>query len=277
MIAGNQNTNKEALFNEVKGSLFEFLVSKSWAQAAGEELAFIKSIDANYLSVLSQQDRMVRQFYPELGEFLRNIGDQTANAFVEYIGEIPKTPKLLGKFSNSDISHDIHETDILLNSSKGELSVSLKLNKKSSFVNTKSGGIKSFFEVYFPFLPSEIQKEFNNFVDQQFVEVSYSLHEHNGWEYSGEYSLWVKNGKSELPGELSEEERLILKNYYAKISQRVHEILSNALKENRELFMKSIPSLMGYSSQNIIQLVCFHDFKNKADSTIQIHEYNEVF
>lgn len=276
MMIDNQNTNKEALFNEVKGSLFEFLVSKHWAQASGNELNFIKSIDPNYLTVLSQQDRMVRQFYPELGEFLRKISVITANDFTNHLKEVPKNPKLLGKFSNGELSESIHETDILAQSSQGDLNISLKLNKKSSFVNTKSAGIKSFFETYFSFLSSDIQREFNQFVDQCFYEVSFSLHELNGWEYPGDYSLWVKNLKPELPGELSEEERNVLKVYYAKIASKMHEILKNAQQDFTHQFHQSLPSLMGFSSDKIIQLICMHDFKNDTAPVIQIHEFKDL-
>src|SRR5690606_42052255 len=62
--------NKEALFNEVKGSLFEYLVAHKLAQSSNIEIDFIQNIDKNYLTVLGQQDRMVRQFYPEMGAFL---------------------------------------------------------------------------------------------------------------------------------------------------------------------------------------------------------------
>lgn len=265
-------TNKEALFNEVKGSLFEYLMCRKLAQLAGEELKFVESLDKNYLNVLSQQDRMVRQFYPEMLPFLGKVSEASANELVKYLGETPHSPQLIGKFA------EINEADLMLGSSKGRIPLSLKLNKKNAFVNTKSGGIKSFFEIYFPFIASSVQQSFNAFVDQEFTRMSYELHALNDLEFNGDYHQWVKLGKSELPGELNEEERKILKSFYARIAIEMHSILSSAQKSENKMFAKSLPALMGFSSPDILQLVYFHDFKTGAGDGgwTAIHSFQEV-
>lgn len=99
-------TNKEALFNEVKGSLFEYLMGLRVSRLAENELEFLESLDKNYLNVLSQQDRMVRQFYPDMLSFLGQVSDVSAKKLVEYLGEIPSKSVLRGKFetqSEADI------------------------------------------------------------------------------------------------------------------------------------------------------------------------------
>lgn len=265
-------TNKEALFNEVKGSLFEYLMGRKLAQLSGEELKFVESLDKNYLNVLSQQDRMVRQFYPEMLSFLGKVSEASANELIKYLGETPHSPQLIGKFA------EINEADLMLGSSKGRISLSLKLNKKNAFVNTKSGGIKSFFEIYFPFIASNNQQSFNALVDQEFTRMSYELHALNDIEFTGDYNRWVKLGKSELPGELNEAERKILKGFYARIAIEIHNILSAAQKLDPKSFSQSLPALMGFSSPEILQLVYFHDFKSGAGDGgwASIHSYNDV-
>lgn len=263
-------TKKEALFNEVKGSLFEYLMARRLSQLAGNELNFLETIDKNYLHVLTQQDRMVRQFYPEMLSFLGQVSELSAAELIKFLGEVPLNPKLRGKFDSID------EADLMLDSSRGIIPLSLKLNKKNSYVNTKSGGIKSFFETYFSFIGPHVQSEFNQLVDQEFSRMSHELHALNDMEFSGNYLNWVKSGKSELPGELAIDERAILKTFYARIAVEIHRILSTAHKESPTEFGASLPALLGFSHPDILQLVCFHDFKARGLASVAIHTYSEV-
>lgn len=269
-------TKKEALFNEVKGSLFEYLVAKEIAKKGEEELSFQSSLDRNYLNVLSQQDRMVRQFYPEMLPFLSKVSSLTANTLMESLKEVPKNPKVVGKFSNSTLAQELFEADLVVSTTKGELPISLKLNKKNAFVNTKSGGIKSFFTQYFSFLETVIQQKFNLFVDLEFNRMAYEVHALYELDYPGNFDLWVKKGFSELPGELNPEAREILKAYYARIAQEMHNILTDGYKHNPEAFKTSLPALMGFGSHEILQVICFHEFPSDENAVIDIHSYQEV-
>lgn len=270
-------TKKEALFNEVKGSLFEYLVAREIAVAGASELQFQQSLDKNYLTVLSQQDRMVRQFYPEMLPFLGQLSKLTARSLMDYLKEVPDLPRVVGKFSNSSLAGDIHEADLLLETSYGALPVSLKLNKKNAFVNTKSGGIKSFFTQYFPFIDSTIQQKFNQFVDMEFNRMALDLHALHDLEYSGNFHLWVKKGFSELPGELDADSRGILKAYYARIAEEMHKIFYQAFSSHPDAFSSSLPALMGFGKSDILQVICFHEFPSVADPLIDIHSYQEVY
>lgn len=269
-------TKKEALFNEVKGSLFEYLVAKELALKSGSELDFQNSLDRNYLTVLSQQDRMVRQFYPEMLGFLSDASRKTATSIGEYLKENPKLPRLVGKFSNSNLSSELLEADLLVDISSGPQPISLKLNKKNAFVNTKSGGIKSFFQTYFSFLNPEVQKDFNQLVDLEFNRMAIELHQLHDLEFTGDFNLWVKQGLSELPGELDESSRMVLKRYYARIAQEMFVIFQKALKSEPELTRKSIPALLGFGSQSILQVIFFHDFPENLSPQIDIHSYSEL-
>ena len=270
-------TKKEALFNEVKGSLFEYLVARELAVVSKAELAFQDSLDKNYLTVLSQQDRMVRQFYPEMLPFLNRVSKITSKKLIDYLKEVPTSPKVVGKFSNSSLSEELHEADLVLSLSDKALPVSLKLNKKNAYVNTKSGGIKSFFAQYFPFVESSVQQRFNQFVDMEFNRMGLDLHALHDLEYSGDFSLWVKSGLSELPGELDPESRSILKAYYARIAEEMHRILKAAYLQDPIQFTASLPSLMGFGNEDILQVICFHEFPGDVDPQIDIHHYQDIY
>lgn len=270
------HTKKEALFNEVKGSLFEYLVGKEIAVNSKDELTFQKSIDENYLRVLAQQDRMVRQFYPEMLPFLLDVSKKTVKKISDHFKSVPTSPKLTGKFTQNDSLQDLHETDLMVSINGEPTPLSLKLNKKNSFVNTKSGGIKSFFTTYFPYLTLEHQAKFNQLVDLEFERMSQDLHAFHEIEYPGNFSTWVKLGLSELPGELGKEEREILKGYYARIAKDMHRILTLAIDENKKAFTDSLLPLMGFGSKEMIQVICFHDFMNLDEITVDIHDQSEL-
>ena len=267
---------KEALFNEVKGSLFEYLVASELAIQGNDELAFQRSLDKNYLTVLSQQDRMVRQFYPEMLPFLKEASRRTVRAFLQFSGESPRSPRLVGKFSNSPFHVELNEADLIVETSKGQLPLSLKLNKKNAFVNTKSGGIKSFFAQYFSFLSFALQDEFNRFVDREFERMALDLHQLHDLDYPGNFSTWVMHGFSELPGELDQDSRGILKAYYARIAHRMHEIFEHALVTNSEAFQNSLPNLLGFGSPSILQIIYFHTFPQDQQGLVEIHSYQEI-
>lgn len=269
-------TKKEALFNEVKGSLFEYLIAREIAVKGSGELSFQQTLDKNYLTVLAQQDRMVRQFYPEMLPFLNQVSKLTASSLLQYLKEVPTEPRVVGKFSNSSLSTELHEADLVFATSKGPLPVSLKLNKKNAYVNTKSGGIKSFFTQYFPFIDSSVQQKFNQFVDMEFNRMAFELHALHDLDYGGNFHLWVKKGFSELPGELDSESRAILKAYYARIAEEMHNIFVEAYKTHPEAFRMSLPGLMGFGKENILQVICFHEFPSVEDPIIDIHSYTEV-
>jgi hypothetical protein len=261
---------KEALFNEVKGSLFEYLTAKKLSIAGSTEAQFQAGLDRNYMTVLSQQDRMVRQFYPEMFPFLEDVATKTAKEIEHHLGKLPASVRVVGKFSHSALAENFHEADLILD----EELVSLKLNKKNAFVNTKSGGIKSFFSQYFPYLSKTIQDDFNQLVDLEFNRMAHDLHAHHDLEFPGNFSLWVREGFSELPGELDRESREILKAYYARIAAQMHRIFT--LAEAEGAFQKSLLPLLGFGQERILQVICFHDFPHSRSSSIELHAYGDV-
>lgn len=274
----SEQINKEALFNEVKGSLFEYLVGLKLSQRVNRELEFIQNIDRNYLAVLGQQDRMVRQFYPEMLSFLSDASIKCEEKLTEKYGHQWRSIKLLGKLSSSQLQEDFKETDLLLINEIGEqLLLSLKLNKKSAFVNTKSAGVRSFLTQYFPFIDHSSQNEFSHVIDMEFNVMSSLVHENHDLEFTGNYHQWVRTGLPELPGDLEENDREILIKYYAKVARKLHEILTNGYQQNPQSFVERLYPLMGFSDPRIIQVICYHDFKSRGECDIDIHDYKDVY
>jgi hypothetical protein len=265
---------KEALFNEVKGSLFEFLVAKNLALKSCGEFKFLNTIDKNYLAVLTQQDRLVRQFYPEMLPFLQNVSKLSAEKLCQTIPDSILSINLVGKLINSNDERD--EADVIVTCEEKTVKVSLKLNKQGSFVNTKSGGIKSFFSTYFPFLPSSTQFKFNEFVDVEFSRMAYELHQMHDLEFNGSFRNWIEAGLSELPGELSNVDRSILKSYYSRIAFELHRILKLAAEDFSTEFQVALLPILGFSSEEILQLICFHDFKSGRNANVLVHDLNEI-
>lgn len=267
---------KEALFNEVKGSLFEYLVARGVAKACENELDFLTKLDPNYLNVLGQQDRMVRQFYPKMAFFLSDAASKTCLKLNSFFKEKATSSKVVGKFSNSSLKDELNEADLVIEFSSFNVPVSLKINKKNSYVNTKSGGIKSFFQQYFPIISTEVQREFNTFVDTEFNRMAFELHALHDMDFDGNFSQWIEKGFSELPGELDKDSRHILKSYYARIARRIHSILQSAFLNHSEEIKKSIPPLMGFSSKDIVQVIYYHEFPSTDHHEIEIHTYDRL-
>lgn len=266
-----EHIKKEALFNEVKGSLFEYLVASSLARGAKIEREFQQGLDPNYLTVLGQQDRLVRQYYPPLGNFLRECAEETVRVISGSLPEKISKILLTGKLTNSPLAKTWAEADLVVEGDGALLPVSLKLNKRNAFVNTKSGGVKSFFAAYFPAVTRETQEEFNRAVDLEFEAMARELHALVDLPYAGDFKDWVRAGYSELPGEIGEAGRVILKAYYARLAREVHRIFSLLEARDPMALRSSLPPLMGFGSEDIVQLVCFHDFQGTHRPRSEVH------
>jgi hypothetical protein len=106
--------------------------------------------------------------------------------------------------------------------------------------------------------------------------MAFELHALHDLEYSGDFKVWIAQGFSELPGEVDEDSRSILKSYYARVAQEMHRILKLAYDQNCALFQSSLPSLMGFSSSTILQVIYYHDFPSIVSSSIDIHYFRDV-
>lgn len=268
----------QALFNEIKGSLFEYMVAHDLSRSLGIEANFIRNLPEHYQSVLSQQDRMTRELYPELVEMLPHWSKQTAIVISDYnLNFKADKVKLTGQYSNS--LGERHETDFILESEGLELPISLKLNKKSSAVNTKSGGIKSFLTEYFPGeIAEREQSKLSLLVDSTFSGLYIELHEAAGINPENNWEAWRKNGLSELPGELPDELSKILLRFYSVLSKQLKESLEIVAQSSPENFINGLMRLVGMGLPSMVQVICFHDINGKIPERVNvlIHNSSEV-
>ena len=270
--------HREALFNEIKGSLFEYLVAQELSTRYDSELAFLRALPAHYQAVLNQQDRMTRELYPELVEMLPLWSKQAADGFQKIFPSLKVTGlELTGQLGHTP--DERRETDFVLQTSSGALPVSLKLNKRASSVNTKSGGIKSFLTEYFPGeVASREQATLSLLVDTAFAGLHSELHEVAGIAASEGWDDWRRQGLSELPGELPPELSQRLHKFYAVLSKQLRASLQQVAKASPQVFQQGLLRLVGMGLADLVQVICFHELHGKTpqQSLVLVHQMPEV-
>ena len=255
---------KEALINEFKGNLFEYLVAQSLARHFRIESDFIRSFGGDIRTQLTEYDHWLRVNEPSLIKHLPTLANLVAK---ELIAKLPKCVSrvlVIGKSAGGSHNKAWDEADILLESGKDIIPISLKLCKSNAFVNTKSAGIKSFISQYF----SEFSKNkyfqdlINDGVDRRFKEMALELHDRSSLEFFGRFDhRWSDSGLSELPGQLPTElNKIVVQTYYDCVLD-VYNCLKEFLEEDPSLFARSILPLIGIGNSEIIQVTCFHQEK----------------
>jgi hypothetical protein len=250
---------QQALLNEYKGNLFEYLVALSLAKHNNRELDFIKSLSDDFRNMLRIQESFIRTEYPHLLEDLPLLASSVVSEMTKLNNfQQLQGVRIIGKVAGASHDENYGEADLLLKSSV-ELPVSLKLSKANAYVNTKSGGIKSFVEKYFhcPSAKSK-QQELNTFVDEQFHAMSFKLHEVAGLSYEFNYNNWIQAGLPELPGKLDEDYKVVLHPLYYAVSNKLYEILEFIKNEDETSFARGLLALIGASTQDLYQVTCFY-------------------
>ncbi|EQC46312.1 hypothetical protein [Bacteriovorax sp. Seq25_V] len=282
----HNNIQKEALINEIKGNLFEYLVAHHCAKRLKIENAFLESFSGDMKSMLMTYEKWLRQNDRELISKLQTLSMKTSNEVSSYIesilneGEIIKTIVVIGKITGGHHNDIFKEADIIFSTSEREIPLSLKLSKKNAFVNTKSAGAKSFVSKYFDgFVEAPIfQSTYNDIIDKLFFELGEKLYERHGLEFSGRFdSTW---DGPDLPGELDEEDRADLHYMYQELSRNLYQTLKQFFEISPDRFMASLFPLLGQGSDNLIQVTCFHQekvisgVKNRYEfSSVSIKDY----
>ena len=162
------------------------------------------------------------------------------------------------------------EADIMVITKDRNYPISLKLCKDHSFVNTKSGGIKSFFTKYFKEFNNikPIQDSINSLVDENFMAMAHELHSMAGLEFQGRFDdTWREAGLTELPGQLDDDMNKVLRQTYYSLIEKMYDACVELYNHDKELFTKAIYPLMGLGDINLIQATCFHKSSTKGDET----------
>ncbi len=271
---------KEALLNEYKGNLFEFLVAQNLAVKSSLEVDFLFNLPTEYKNRLQSYEDFIRSQGPKLLIDLPLLASCTADAIWNYL-EIRQTRftkwSVIGKIMATNDNDFWNETDIVgsfLNDS-GEIknkTFSLKLTKDHSFTNTKSAGVKSFFIKYFQAfslqygdLLTRQQEELNREVDDCFLKMGHKLYAMIDADFQGRFDTHWSNHYSELPGELPEDLKIVVHENYNRIAQKLSLFLNELKNTDSQLFFQSLFALCGFGHREIIQVNCFHqDYRLKA-------------
>lgn len=259
----NNDTQKEALINEIKGNLFEFLVAHNCAKSLNVEASFLKGIDLQMKSMLQNYEKWLRINDKELVLNLAKLAKSCADELVLYLREFkePINIILLGKIAGHEIDFNFHEADFIIQYQNQNIPISLKLSKKNAYVNTKSAGIKSFISTYFKNFEfaQEKQKVLNDIVDNCFEQMGRALYAARGLEFVGRFDeLW---DGPDLPGELAEADHIELTSMYQQLSQNLYSILQEFYAQSDSLFVDALMPLMGVGDDSLIQVTCY--YKNK--------------
>lgn len=263
----NSDVKIQALVNEYKGNLFEYLVAHKIALDFGIESQFISSISDNYRDQLIEYEYWLRNNEIELLRKIPSLANRVVCEVKNHVLFDVKEVFLLGKVS-APLSDKLYkEADILLKGIDKLFPISLKLCKSHAYVNTKSGGVKSFIKKYFSsFLEAEnLQNDLNSYIDLEFNKMAHDLHSYADLNFTGSFTKeWTENGFSELPGELPENMRVRLLKFYQNVIQRMYKLIV-PLSSDRKKFKQSLAPLVGRGREDIFQITCFHKSSTKEN------------
>ncbi len=275
------NVQKEALTNEVKGNLFEYLVSNLVARHFCVESNFIKSADKQLHETLRYYEGWLRKNQPELLKKLPLLAKNLSDSIISYlesrdIGKVLNVV-VLGKIAAGSHNHKFAEADMLILTDKLQIPFSLKLSKAHAFLNTKSAGVKSFFTRYFSMFESAQFKQstFNQIIDKGFIRFGRELYDRRGLDFQDRFDhMWKW---SELPSSLKDDDRISFDEFLQETLFNLHKNILEFYHEDKELFKKSLFSLMGYSDLSVVQACLFHT-QNKSENYLYhsdfVHDCN---
>lgn len=270
----------EAHLNEYKGNVLEFLLAQKIAVANRIEGKFLASLDSGYFSMLSEYEKKIRELNPKLLKELPRLATKGYESVADQYENL-KEVFLVGKQDGSGKGKEWKEADILLKSANSLQGLSLKLCKRGAYVNTKSGGIRSFLTRYFSYSShcQEYEKEINELVDQGFLQMIHRLYEDAGLDFRGKYDeQWVIAGHSELPGELENQQRKIVHHFYFELAQKLYSVFLKLYNEDGDSFKSSILSLLGHSDSSVDHLYLFHVKSHQWDHSLflKADDFREV-
>jgi hypothetical protein len=282
-MSQEEYAHQENLINELKGHLFEFFLGHALSQELNCEEQYLFQIHHN-----PHIKKNLTIYERELGRIEKNMPfliQQLAQSSVKIIQEKllkENIQKISGiEFCGKWIKNDAHsevkdlknikeEADLVLYTSSSSSSslqdffipLSLKLGKKGSFVNTKNGGVQSFLVKYFDFFsPEKNQLELNEFLKISNLKMTFQLEKSMGlelWDKKTQKEQLEVEGYSLLPGQLPQDMRTILFDYYHEVARRIYLNLCDYYEKNPAEFTWALLKLCGLTLEGMWQLVCYH-------------------
>jgi hypothetical protein len=267
----------EALVNELKGNLFEYLVGSLLARGLNLEAKFVndfnqqnggqsKSDLVGYQQWLIEADRNLYLKLPKLA--------QSAFQYIKTQTDLLDQRRWLkiivvGKMASGMGDESLAESDLLfVDDQEKLLGLSLKLVKKHAYVNTKSAGIRSFIKKYFSEFLNSNSKQVSicECLDRSFTQMLTQLYEYADLDVDAPVATqrsidpqWIERGLPELPGELAPEAKKIVHAHYHRVASELKDVVLGFFNGDRDLFLKCLAPLVGFGFEDIRQLTCYHD------------------
>jgi len=255
---------KEALINEFKGNLFEYIVGQLLSRHFKIEAEFTRAFGGEIRSQLTHYDHWLRVNEPDLVKQLPVLAGSVVKPLIEYLPKNVNQIFVIGKSAGGSHNKNWDEADLLVQSEELFIPISLKLCKSHAFVNTKSAGIKSFIGNYFSSFSDAnyYQNIVNDGVDRRFKEMAQDLHDMVKIDFHERFDRrWTDAGHSELPGQLPKDlNQVVVKTYYECVKD-VYESFVHFKDSDEDKFLKSLLPLLGLSNNEMIQVTCFHGEK----------------
>ena len=256
-----RKNQKEALINEIKGNLFEYLVAKNLACHYKIERDFVKGFTGGLRKKLTSYQEWLLHEDSGLYHRLFSLSDSVSESLLSRLPKNIHQVAVIGKITGASHNQVFKEGDILLSDKKHFVPISLKLCKDCSFVNTKSGGVRSFLLKYFTRLPEchKWQLKLTTAVEQNFARMAHELYDATGLEFSGKFDeQWEQSGLGDLPGALPEDLSRIVGNYYSRVIGVIYEAFVDFYQNAKDQFIDALNPLVGIGDSRIIQVICFH-------------------
>lgn len=252
---------QQALLNEYKGNMFEYLTGLMLAKHSSTELDYLNSITSDFNLMLSQQEQFIREYYPSLLEDLPLLASGLKDKILDYLGPVQISMiQLMGKAALAANDKRFDEADILVYSKDTIIPVSIKICKANSYVNTKSGGLKSFVSKYFHH-PQE-QDALNEKVDNILGQMSFAMYRLADLEPDNNFNNWLEAGLPSLPGQLEGQYRDTYLNGLHQINACIYEVIESIFIKDSRKFTDCLWPLIGHGSKDIIQASTFYQNKN---------------
>ena len=256
-------SRSQAYLNEYKGNLFEYLVALELAKKFHLQSQFTQSLGPNQWNLLQHYEREVRKLQPQLSQSLPLLAEATAEAYATSLDTLSSSSisqiQLRGKTRAKGGKGRSDEGDLSLCIDGEPHLISLKLGRADSFVNTKSGGIKSFIAEYFsPFQSEWQQRELNQYLRDSHLRMGEELYHQRQLHFTGEWDeQWRESGQSELPGELSPTLRPIVYDHYRRVATKLYEILWSFYQRDARNFRLCLFPLLGFT-RKLTQIKVYH-------------------
>ncbi len=265
------NAQNEALINEIKGALFEYLVAKGIAGLSGPNC--LCEISPDLRNRLLHYESWLRDHDLELIMFLPGVVQQVALAIKTSIPGKVTGVEVVGKLAGGSGQKELHESDLVIHAEKEgrteDFFVGLKFCKTNSFVNTKSGGSQTFLARYFDKFAqaAQLQKEFNLEMEHAYLILGQNLYEETGlsaqgYDFEGKFGEeWTNLGAGDLPGQLSPKLNNWVMQYYQSVIQSLYRKMSFLYQSSSQAFAEALYPIMGFGARNLIQVIVFIDYK----------------